>query len=181
MPFGSRPLLSRGEESFHFHAASLNIPFFNAHPRLNILWGFFKGDIQGIPDEPSLEKVSPPSSILHSLPPFSSLLRNSCFVSRNEGTKERKKERGREEVGGTVWKPFVAAAIIPVNATDDNYWIISCINILPFSRPSRASHKRRPPFIGAWIPPLLPLLPSIMHIRVRLRLYYYNRAHTGLH
>lgn len=95
MPFGSRPLLSRGEESFHFHAASLNIPFFNAYPRLNILWGFFKGDIQGIPDEPSLEKVSPPSSILHSLPPFSSLLRNSCFVSRNEGTKERKREGGR--------------------------------------------------------------------------------------
>lgn len=152
MPFGSWPLLSRGEESFHFHAASLNIPFFNAHPRLNILWGFFKGDIQGIPDEPSLEKVSPPSSILHSLPPFSpspSVLRNSCFVSRNEGTKERKREGG-------VCKPFVAAAIIPVNATDDNYWIISCINILPFSRPSRASHKRRPPFIGAWISPLPP-------------------------
>lgn len=63
--------------------------------------------------------LDPPfvTSIL--LPP--SVLRNSCFVSRNEGTKERKREGQREEVGGTVWKPFVAAAIIPVNATDDNY------------------------------------------------------------
>lgn len=122
----------------------------------------------------------PRSSIryLHSPPSLRPAEFVLCIAKRRN---EREKERGREEIGGTVWKPFVAAAIIPVNATDDNYWIISCINILPFSRPSRASHKRRPPFIGAWIPPPLLLLPSIMHIRVRLRLYYYNRAHTGLH
>lgn len=105
MPFGSRPLLSRGEESFHFHAASLNIPFFNAHPRLNILWGFFKGDIQGIPDEPSLEKVSPPSSILHSLPPFSSLPPSCGIRALYRETKERRREREREGFGNLSSPP----------------------------------------------------------------------------
>lgn len=109
---------------------------------------------------------SPPS-----LPP-------SCGIrALYRETKERRREREREGFGNLSSPPPLYRLTRPM--------II--IELSAVSTSSR-SHGQAAPrtnavrhLSGLEYPPPFPLLPSIMHIRVRLRLYYYNRAHTGLH